>query len=110
MACIPPIDFKAMVYKTPKHLDHASHICQVNHEARQLPPMASTIIPIVAEVHFHHFSISKDETNAAIMSRMRELSVRDSPVAHKSMRNIRNIILMRQPAVGMGLVLKVSTL
>jgi hypothetical protein len=72
--------------------------------------MASTIIPIVAEVHFHHFSISKDETNAAIMSRMRELSVRDSPVAHKSMRNIRNIILMRQPAVGMGLVLKVSTL
>lgn len=74
-------------------------------------PVASTIIPIMAEDNrFHHFSLSKDETNTAIITRMRELSVKDSSITHKFARNIRDIILIRQPAVGTGLVLKVSTL
>lgn len=80
-------------------------------KSKKSTPVASTIIPIMAEdIYFHHFSLSKDETNTAIITRMRKLSVEDSSIAHKFARNIRDIILIRQPAVGTGLVLKVSTL
>lgn len=71
--------------------------------------MVSTTIPIMGEdLQLHHLSLSKDETNAAIIAHMRELSMKDPSIIHDFANKIMCVLLMRKPAVGKGLVLKVS--
>ena len=72
--------------------------------------MVSTTIAVMGEdLQLHHFSLSKDETNTAIIAHMREISVQDLSITHDFAKKIKYALLMRKPAVGKGLMLKVST-
>ena len=60
-------------------------------------------------LELHHFSLSTDETNAAIIARMLELSTGNHSIMHRFAKKTMHALLMREPAVGKGLVLKAST-
>lgn len=71
--------------------------------------MVSTTIPIVGEdLQLHYFSLSTDETNVDIMARMRELSTGNRSIMHRFAKNTMHALLMREPAVGKALALRVS--
>ncbi|KAF1829731.1 hypothetical protein BDW02DRAFT_634212 [Decorospora gaudefroyi] len=73
--------------------------------------MVPTTIPIMGEnSQLHLFSISKDETNAAIIVRMRKISVNDPSITNDFAKKIMYRLLIRKPVVGKGVVLKTSDL
>lgn len=72
--------------------------------------MVSTIQIVVGNLQLHNFSLSEDETNAAIIARMRELSVKEPSITHDFAKKIMYALLISKPAVGKGLILKVNTI
>ncbi|KAI8930610.1 hypothetical protein NX059_012220 [Plenodomus lindquistii] len=71
--------------------------------------MASTVILIVDEdLHLHRFRVSKHDTNAAIIARLRRLSFKDLSTMHDFSTQIKHTLLMREPTVGKGLVPQMS--
>ncbi|KAJ4413263.1 hypothetical protein N0V91_000237 [Didymella pomorum] len=73
--------------------------------------MVSTTIPIVGEdLQLHYFSLSTDETNVDIMARMRELSTGNRSIMHRFAKNTMHALLMREPAVGKALALRIHDL
>ncbi|KAL1593743.1 hypothetical protein SLS60_010475 [Paraconiothyrium brasiliense] len=73
--------------------------------------MDSTTITIMGEnFQSHHFRLFKDETNVEVIARMRQLLIKDHSITHDFARKIMHALLIREPAVGKGLVLKMSDL
>jgi hypothetical protein len=72
--------------------------------------MVSTTIPIMDEnLQLHHVPLFEDETNTAIIARMRDLLVETLSIKYDLTKKVVDALLMRKPAVGKGLVLKAST-
>lgn len=60
-------------------------------------------------LELHHFSLSTDETNAAIIARMLELSTGSHSIMRRFAKKTMHTLLMREAVVGKCLMLKAST-
>lgn len=67
----------------------------------------STVLIIDEDLHVHHFILSEDEPNTAIITRMGGLSVEKHSTTYGLTKVIYSLA-MRKPAVGKGIVLKVG--
>lgn len=78
---------------------------QQSRSPRYLPLFQS----LSEDLQLHCLSMSTDETNAAIVARTRELLIGTRSNIHRFTKKIIDAVLMREPAVGKGLLLRVST-
>jgi hypothetical protein len=69
----------------------------------------STMSMMDEDLHVHHLTLSSNESNSAIIARIRSLLAQEPSSSQAFLRKIMYALLMRKPAVGKGLMLKVRT-
>lgn len=69
----------------------------------------STMLMMDEALHIHHVILSSNESNSAIIARIRSLLAHERSDPQAFLRKIMNALLMRKHAVGKGLMLKVRT-